>query len=239
MNGKILLILILLPALLSGCSDDSGTNPDNPSATISDEAQLAALWLTNEIKPPLAIALQIENDLKRIRTNYADSMPIFNQVFIYPVPPKNISVTLTDSAVSAIRADTFTAWDDLNQSFGINRINTNFNGNNKNYVRLYFEEHWNPSRVAPFYYDIEGVRHANPALRFGDYSNFYPWYVDGEIAYLFREGWGDCPSGCMYNHFWYVKKINGEWTIIGDFEKEYQKPYPDWWDEISEAYWSY
>ena len=240
-NGIIIFFVLALFTLLS-CSKDSGTNPnddeDFTNAFITQEAQLAALWLTNEFTPPEDVAQQIANDLVKIRAEYADSIEIFNVNFLFPYWSGGITVGLTDSAVSAIRAGTYTAWDIVNDSLNIAYIDTVYLYGRVAYLN--FQYLMNPVKVATHYVNLEGVRYANASSYFGDYSNFYPWYVDGRIAYLFRYGWGDCPAGCIYSHFWYIKNIDGKFEIIGDFSTENHDPFPDWWEEIklaSAMYW--
>ena len=236
-NGNILFFVLALVILIS-CSRDSGTNPNGKTAEITDEAKQAALWLTNELSPPTEVALQISGDLELIRSRFADSLSIFNQQFRSPADPRELIVGLTADAVAAFRAGTYENWNYYNDYFMMVKIDTSslkYFGS----VLLTFQDVWNPLKLGTYYKELDGVRYADPSWWGGDFSNFYPWYVNGEIAYLFRKGWGDCPCGCIYSHFWYVKKIDSEFELIGDFNTENQDPIPDWWDEVSEAYTNY
>ena len=236
-NGIILFFVLVLITLLS-CSRDSGTNPNDYEAGMTVEAQLAALWLTNELTPPMDVAQQIANDLENIRAQFGDSIEIFNVGFLFPYWSGGIGVLLTEDAVSAIRTGTYTAWDAVNDSFDITEIDTL--SINHNVAYLNFQYLMNPVKVAAHYKDLEGIQYGFASSYMGDYSNFYPWYVDGRLAYLFRYGWGDCLAGCQHSDFWYVKNFNGRYVIIGNFTTASSDPFPDWWDEIklaSAMYW--
>ena len=235
MKTKSILFMVFLLTLLLSCGENSGTNSNDQLETLSAESRFAAMWLRNTLVPPEDLALRIQNDLNQIRSKFADSLEIFNQNFTFPVMPHLLSIGLTDDAVAKIRQGKFNNWDELNARFGTYIIDTSLLNAIRG-VRLHFEISWNTVKVASYYHQIEGIRYSNPVGQVGDFPNFYPWFVQGELVYLFRDAWGDCPSGCLHSHFWYVKRINGEWTIIGDFKREYQMQYPDWWDEISEAY---
>jgi hypothetical protein len=239
MKKKLVLLFASAFLLFFGCCGDSGINPNDNPTIISEEAQLAALWLTNDFYPPLDIASNIDNDLELIRAKFADSLDIFEQEFIFPAVPRSLTIGLSDSAVEAYRAGTYDAWNSQNDDFGLVAIDTFFHGNNFNYAKLHFKDILNPYKLSSYYSGTEGVRYAQPIYLYGDFSNFYPWYVDGDISYLFRYGWGDCPAGCIYSHFWYLKKINGEFEIVGDFITTYPESYPEWWSEISEAFRNY
>ena len=238
MRNRIILFFILALIINIGCSEESGTNSNEPPPeTISEQALLAALWLTNEFTPPRGVAEQIENDLTQLRDKYADSLSVFNLSFIFPVDPQALSIGLTDETKAAVRAGSYGAWNPHNDDFNVVEIDTTFI--KYGWVTLRFEDLINPFKIAPYYSVLQGITYVEPIEIPGDHPNYYPWYIDDEIVYLFREAWGDCPAGCIYSHFWYVKKIDDEFEIVGDFEADYQTPAPDWWEEISEAYYSY
>jgi hypothetical protein len=106
-----------------------------------------------------------------------------------------------------------------------------------NFIILSFEGRLHPERLAELYMKIPSVVSAGPNHFFGDWSNVYPWFIDDGLSYLFREAWGDCPSGCMYSCYWYfeatISGVNsiGTWCPPG--------PEPEWWEEAKIALFHY
>jgi len=50
---------------------------------------------------------------------------------------------------------------------------------------------------------IDGIVSANPDSIFGDGNDIEIFsYTSDEITLLYSVGWGDCPSGCYYRHYW-------------------------------------
>ena len=64
-------------------------------------------------------------------------------------------------------------------------------------------------RAALVYASLEGVRHAEPNFALGDGSDIEAAWVDGTWYLVFRQAWGDCPSGCLYDELHYFIERGG------------------------------
>ena len=65
-------------------------------------------------------------------------------------------------------------------------------------------------RAALSYAGIEGVTHVEPNFALGDGPDIEVAWVDGTWYLVFREAWGDCPSGCLYSALHYFIEREGE-----------------------------
>jgi hypothetical protein len=101
---------------------------------------------------------------------------------------------------------------------------------------LKFAGRLNPSLLAQYYGLLDGIVSIDITPIPGDFSNVFPWFVDGKLAFLFRQAWGDCPAGCMYSRFWYFKTEDTAFKFIGEFTASYDSIAPQWWQEIKHAY---
>lgn len=57
---------------------------------------------------------------------------------------------------------------------------------------------------------IDGVLDATPDRLIGDGNDIFFNYDRSNKLYRFAYGWGDCPSGCIYRHFWDFKVTSFE-----------------------------
>lgn len=230
--------LIIALALITCTSK----NPANgPEIVLTDEAQLAALWLSDEIHVPENLALEIQNKLELIREQFSDQIPEVNIEFVFPVNPQAVYLTMEDYAFGEVKSGTYHEWDSLNQLYGVDSI---YIGSEEfRWINVIFNDYINPYILAPEYALLPGVKYSNEGISIGDWSNTYPWIIDGELAFLVRYAWGDCPAGCTYSKFWYFKSEGSQMVLAGNFEIDddfYQNPsYPLWWDEIAPAYYKY
>ena len=243
----VLILLISISALLLFCSkitdfgDTDGLSElerlleQTPRA--DKEAELAALWLSDELLAPESLYQEIRDGLSIIRSNYGiwENFNPFSLHFQYNLVESMIFIRFTDSIVAQIRQGTYTGWDSLNTLYRVIEIDTSwfsFIGS----VKLYFKGRLNPEILARHYRQLDGVVGAEASSYGGDWSNVYPWIVDGKLAFLFRQAWGDCPCGCEYSHFWYFKKENGSYEFVGDFNSAIDSLAPEWWQKVKWAY---
>jgi len=49
------------------------------------------------------------------------------------------------------------------------------------------------------------------------------------MTYLFRDAWGDCPSGCTSDRYWYFECSGGGCEFIGTWEPDVEPAVPLWW----------
>ena len=70
--------------------------------------------------------------------------------------------------------------------------------------------HGDVERAALSYAGLEGITHVEPNFALGDGSDIEAAWVDGAWYLMFREAWGDCPSGCLYSALHYFIEREGE-----------------------------
>ncbi|MCP4706450.1 MAG: hypothetical protein GY865_17770 [candidate division Zixibacteria bacterium] len=207
----------------------------------NEEAELAALWLSNKIVAPQDLYEKVLGGFSLLREKYSDSIPEVNIQFRFPFDANGVSIGLDTSAIELIRAGKYNAWDSLNSYYRFIKLDTNdysYGDINMFHVSIFFEGRLNYFMVAEEYAKLPGVRYASFGLYFGgDRSTTHPW-VDstGNISFLVRKAWGDCPAGCLESHYFYFKMISDDIIYIGDWEPTYPPSTPPiWWEEAEVA----
>ncbi len=56
--------------------------------------------------------------------------------------------------------------------------------------------------LSELFEEIEGVRYSEPLMWMGGSNDIRAVLLNGGIQYTFWIGWGDCPAGCISNHYW-------------------------------------
>jgi uncharacterized repeat protein (TIGR01451 family) len=176
------------------------------------DAELLAMEISGALLPPLSLYNQIHDDLTAIRQAY----PQMNSISHRPRwVPGRLLVGLTPEAWEQFQRGDYHAWDDLNDQYGpVDIIPFNW----MPAVRLQFAERYNPEYLAPLYGAIDGVRYAEPDMTFGGSTDILVSLPE----YTFKMGWGDCPAGCIYNHYWDFIVVEGHVTLV----REYGDPLP-------------
>ncbi len=72
--------------------------------------------------------------------------------------------------------------------------------------------------LASHFEPLEGVAYAEPNSYFGGGTEIRASIESEYVKYIFEFGWGDCPSGCIYKHYWiYRVYYNGEVEFIEEY----------------------
>lgn len=216
-------------ALLAvSCSDD----PASPKEFTSPGAEAMALWLSGELRAPDHLSRTIAMQLWMIRNTYGDSIPQVQIGFHPPWVPGMILLKLTEEGKDLLRRGEFEEFDSLNARYGLAEMDTTrlerFGS-----LSLTFEDPLHPGRLSASYGPIPEVVYAHPNHIIGDGSIVYPWGSGLRLTYLFREAWGDCPSGCIHSRFWYFRCVGSECTFVGYWDRS--SPEPEWWEEAEIA----
>ena len=249
MNKLITMIIILAGSiLLMHCSSSTGPEPDNRteleklldlSPRIDREAELAAMWLSDDLVAPESLYLAIRDGYSRIRSKYGQEIPkVEEATFFYNRKPSKIELYMTDEAKQQIRNGTYTAWDSLNEILPLFEIDTqDITYGALNIIYLKFDKLLNPDRLLEYYANLEGIKWIYREIYtsiWDDPQNFLPWIVDGKLAFLVSTPiLGE--MGVPDNQFWYFKYTEGDYEYIGTFEST-DSIWPDWWDEIKCAH---
>ena len=134
------------------------------------------------------------------------------------------------ATVEQIRNEQYHAWDELNEKYEVTTIDTlllDWLG----LTGLSFRGRLHAHRLAELYSVLPGTWAVSPAASRGDWPNVYSRQTREGMTYLFRHGWGDCPSGCIYSEFWYFR-VDDNWpTFVGHWVPHEQPNVPEWWEE--------
>jgi hypothetical protein len=243
--GIVLTTMIILNIFFSGCLNDTSTKdksgPDKNEKIIPEtdekdkyvikenkEAELMALYLSGELTAPDNLYLKICNDLNEIRSTFNFSKR-FKVITFFPPWFPRIRIKFNESMINEIKNGNYSEWDELNNKYNVTEIETQLL-TKYHYVILHFNYSYNPRVLSKLYEDLSGVIFANPSSN-GGYHNIYPKKVGDDISYLFFAGWGDCPSGCIYEEYWYFKFENNQPILVGNWNNEEDPEVPDWWNK--------
>ena len=172
-----------------------------------------ALWLSGELSPPQELHLRLLRDLGAIRSVYGDSIERVNQIrFRAPWGVSQTIVGFDEETYPLVEAGDYHAWDGLNQTYQLSRTKTSTFGRS---VLLRLEGLLHPERLSDSYAALPGVTYAVPNGVAGDASNIIPSIGTGGITYIFRDAWGDCPAGCIYERTWeFLVGPDGEPNLV-------------------------
>lgn len=239
-HWQIGLVLILLFSLIFNCSkstrnesDEVVNEPPPVSSTPKDneEAELIALCLSGELVAPDSLYDRILNDLADIRASFGDTIEAVSQIQFAPRwGAGSLIIGFDTSAVREIRAGEYHAWDDLNQQYQVTSIDTSVM-DWIGIVFLIFDGRLHPGRLAEIYAVLPGVWATDPSCSRGDRPNVYARDTEDGLTYLFRNAWGDCPSGCIYSEYWYFVFEGAEPRLVGYWPAYQGVEAPDWWEE--------
>jgi hypothetical protein len=187
-----------------------------------------ALWLSEDLRAPSHLYNTIVVQLSAIRREFDERIPQVGIGFRPPWVPGMILLKVTDEAKELLRRGEYRDLDSLNSALELAEMDTSLLGA-INVIDLTFEDHLHPERLSEMYERIPTVVRAAPNGYIGDSSNAYPWGQGSHITYLFREAWGDCPSGCIVSRYWYFECSGGDFSYVGYWGGS--TPEPEWWEE--------
>ncbi len=189
----------LTNADLTGAILLSTVMPRGGVATDDPDAELLALETSGEFLAPRQLYLRIRQDLKRIRAAFpvvADIHHLARWV------PGEVLARVTEADLLQ-----------LNQSeFGPVTLGGTFSG----WSELFFKKHYHPVALTSLLRTRFGIEEVEPNYRLGDGNDIQ--YDAAHFFYTFRRGWGDCPAGCLRQHFWVFSVTeSGAVMLVGEF----------------------
>jgi hypothetical protein len=225
------LVAILVLPLIINCSKSTRTECPLRTPKADEEAELIALCLSGELVAPAYLYQRVLDDLKAIRTEFDDAFEAVHEIgFSPPWVPGNLMLGFDEAAFELFRDGQYHAWDDLNQPYQVTDMDT-VPLTSGGVVLLVFRGRLHPCRLAELYENLPGVWAVSPNYIIGDWSNVYASQTLSGMSYLFRRGWGDCPSGCIYSEFWYFR-VDDNWPMFVGHWVPHQEPnVPAWWEE--------
>jgi hypothetical protein len=153
------------------------------------QAEYLSLEISGQLRPPIALADQIQSDLAAIRS----ARPDLADIHVLPSwLPGELLVGLTASAYSEFKAGTFHGFDSLYADLGTPQSSTH---DFSQWVHLQFGQMYHGAKLAQLFQPVSGVRYAEPNGIIGDGNDIV---ARANRTYTLSRGSGDCPAGCIY-----------------------------------------
>jgi hypothetical protein len=157
------------------------------------EAEYLSLEISGELRPPVALADQIQDDLAAIRL----ARPDLANIHVFPSWfPGDLIVGFTPAAFSEFKAGTFNGFDSLYAELGTPQSRTL---DSLKVAFLNFNQMYHGVRLAQLFQPVDGVRYAEPNGAIGDGNDIV---ARANRTYTLSRGYGDCPAGCIYRESW-------------------------------------
>ena len=181
--------------------------------------ELLALTLTKEVVAPQSIYDRVTRDVAKIKMQNSS---LSNITYRPGHDGKTLLLQTTPKTTGEIKNGTYTAWDCLNQHYVYQSHDVLSFGNN---VELELEGRYNMSTVGSDYAALPGIKAAEPNRSIGDGSTICADRNGDIYHYVFVQGWGDCPAGCIHHNYWYYTvDASGQVTKKGQAMDPAQPP---------------
>ena len=217
-------ILCLLVAAVAGPTTGS-------AATTDDHFDAIVLALEADgpggvIRADPALVADIEADLASIRTQQPD----LADIHVLPTwVPGRIAVKLTPAAYAAVEAGTYTGFDALFALYPPDEMTT---WPEAQWVTIGFVEPLHSGNLAGLFAELDDVLIAEADGIGGDGDDIIrhdaSWYT-------FKHGWGDCPAGCILNHYWDVH-LQGDTAVVEDEWGDTVQTTSSTWSRLKASY---
>lgn len=226
------LLFYFLILIICGC--ENSINDIELTPREDEEAELIALCLSGKLVASNALYNQVLSDLATIRSTFGDEFePIDSIRFVPPWKPSSIIIAFNDNTFEEVVNNEYHAWDKFNSKYKLIEIKL------LEFIEtavLYFEGRLHPRRLKEIYQNLPGVIYIELNGLIGDSPNIYPKLEVNEITYLFRDAWGDCPSGCIYSEYWYFVFEDERPIFIGHWIPHENPEEPDWWNDAKKNF---
>jgi hypothetical protein len=156
----------------------------------------------------------VARDVAAIRDAYPDVATITP---LNRADPSRVLVLFDDATVDDVAAGLYTGWDCPNALYGVTGIGEpRFGG-----VTITFEGRFEPLILATAYENLPGVTSAGASVGIGD-GNDISIDVEGDsYHWIFSQGSGDCPAGCISRTYWgFTTNAAGDITYQGTSEDD-------------------
>jgi len=209
----------------------------------NEEAELMALYLSDEILAPSALYERIERELRTIREDtvaeYAGKLnmeyyPRFGQAsYLY--------FTVDDTTYRQIISGNYHAWDSLhNVHHMIDFIAYKSRYESHYCTEIYFEGRRHPEVLAKAYSRLPGFLEHRETYFYVGFSNIYPRLSMDTLSYLFHGCTTYFPFGCDIDEFWYFVCTPDGTAYVGHWLSEFGNlDYPEWWVEAGKNWYDF
>jgi hypothetical protein len=212
-------------AVSMGCADPGGFgSPVEFAATPREDPRMEALAIELD---ETFIATQssydrLVEDVYAIRCEH----PEVEHIDYFWWVPDRLSLSLDDATHQLVKDGEYDAWDCLNAWYG---FRVDLVGNNAAFVVLSAAGTFDEAKLKSSYEALPGVTAASPNGPAGDGSSICVT-ADGQTRhYVFEDRWGDCPSGCIWEHdYYFTTDSPGQVVFHGEWSSDSNDPAPDW-----------
>jgi len=181
------------------------------AAQFPDDATVLALEFDGPsgiIRPDPVLVAAIDAELALIRSQH----PVLAEIHVFPAwMPGELLVRMTDEALAALEAGTFTGFDALFAEYPVANLHI---FSVIPWVHITFVEALHAPNLVPLFLAVDGVTYAEPSFVVGDGSDITLHELG---SYTFKYGWGDCMSGCINNHYWEIRIEDGIAIIVQEW----------------------
>lgn len=176
------------------------------------DADVLALEISDSLLAPATMVSQISQDLAAIHNAYPGWVEGVDYITVHPDwVPGNVIVQMTSQAWTDYQNGVFTAFNNLNAQYGPVSFQAIALPRT---LLLVFDALYHPVVLSSIYAQVAGITLAEPNHIFGDGNDITSSQVG---RYLFKRGWGDCPSGCICEHFWDFQVTGGNVTLLSQY----------------------
>lgn len=194
-----------------GSGGSAGASPADSCSTVPSATELAETPRENTNLELLALKFSrsivadqgVYNSLVRDVGLIKARDPGVSDIQYFPHDDgKGLLLTADAATIEQMQAGTYTAWNCLNDAYGVQ--SANFNLGLVPFAELELEGIYNIRRVAQQYGGLPGIKSAMPNMGGGDGSTICVVEQNEITHYVFDRAGGDCPAGCTeheYKHF--------------------------------------
>ncbi len=187
------------------------------------DAEILAMESSQQLVAPIDLYHRTEQDLLSIRTLHADKS-IVNASATAGYSLTQMLVGLDKEAMALFDSGNYAPWTELNQKFGVSSVEKL----NDQTVVMHFERGYNIPELASVYMDakMQGMVYAEPNFIIGASQDICLENVDdGSRVFVFKQGDGDCPAGCIFWHFaGFEVGADEQVTELGQFSSKDKQP---------------
>jgi hypothetical protein len=224
LSMALFIALSVFVVQLTACNSTStATDTENKTPKPNAEAEQLSLEATGALIAPQPVYERVVNELNVIRTTY----PPFADIAAIPSwSLQNLILGFDDAGRVAVQEGIYTAWDVLNNSYGVTQISLL---GSAGAVAITFAGRYNMPLLAGEYAKLSHVQYAEPDYIVGD-GNDVCLSIDGETHFfIFDAGSGDCPAGCIQHTYWaFAATVDSGITVLGTWDNSSGNAQPPW-----------
>jgi hypothetical protein len=229
-------VLVLLTACgVTATDPPAGATSTDPAASAAEnqtpktdaESEQLALEATGALTAPQPVNERVAAELQLIRT----IQPAVANIKASPSwVLQEMLIAFDDAGWAAVQEGTYTAWNDLNSTYGVTKIEASIPASRKSVI-LTFAGRYNMPLLASEYAKLPNVRFAEQNGAMGDGPDVCMAIGNSDDhLFIFDAASGfDCPAGCTENVYWgFVAAADGRITELGTWDDTTAAAEPAW-----------